>query len=243
MTAGTATELRPVDKSGGRVRDMFAQIAGKYDLMNHLLSMNMDRYWRWMTVRQVPPDGDAPILDLCTGTGDLAFAYRSANADVPIVAADFCAEMLEVARKKQARRKIVGMEFVEADAMTLPFESNSFQIVSAAFGLRNIENTDQGLREMVRACRPGGRVAILEFSQPTLQPFKGLYSLYFRHVLPRMGQWMARNDSSAYEYLPSSVSQFPCGETLADRLRDHGMSNVGLRPMTLGIATLYWGTK
>ena len=128
MTAGTATEIRPVDKSGDRVRDMFAQIAGKYDLMNHLLSLNIDRYWRWMTVRQVPPVGDAPILDLCTGTGDLAFAYRSANAGVPIVASDFCAEMLEVARGKQARRKIEGIEFVEADAMTLPFDSNSFQI-------------------------------------------------------------------------------------------------------------------
>jgi demethylmenaquinone methyltransferase/2-methoxy-6-polyprenyl-1,4-benzoquinol methylase len=243
IIANSAAQTEQVDKSGERVRDMFAQIAGKYDLMNHLLSLNIDRYWRRETVRLVPPDGDDPILDVCTGTGDLAFAYRKAAPRVPITAADFCGEMLDVAKQKQARGQVAGIEFVEASTMDLPFDTDRFQIVSVAFGLRNVEDTDQGLREMVRVCRKGGRVAILEFSQPRLQPFKCIYNLYFRHVLPRIGQWMARNDKSAYEYLPSSVGQFPCGEELANRLRSVGLSGVTWRPMTFGIATLYWGTK
>lgn len=222
---------------------MFSQIASKYDLMNHVLSLNIDRYWRKQTVRRIPPLGDAPILDLCTGTGDLAFEYRKVAPHVPITGADFCNEMLEIARQKQQRRHVEGIDFVEASAMELPFPDDHYQIVSVAFGLRNIEDTDQGLREISRVCTPGGRVAILEFSQPTVQPFKGIYNTYFRHVLPRVGQWMAKNDKSAYEYLPTSVRDFPSGEALADRLRAVGLKDVTYTPMTFGIATLYWGNK
>lgn len=222
---------------------MFAQIAGKYDLMNHLLSLNIDKYWRSATVRRVPIHGDAPLLDLCTGTGDLAFAFRKRHPNVPITAADFCPEMLDVARDKQRRRNVEGIEFMEASAMELPFPSDQFQVVSVAFGIRNVESTDQGLREMFRVCKPGGRVAVLEFSQPTIWPLSSLYQMYFRYVLPRVGQWMAKNDQSAYEYLPSSVSQFPSGRAFAARMEAAGLQNIELYPMTLGIATLYVGGK
>src|SRR5581483_329342 len=162
-----------VDKSGARVRRMFGEIAQRYDLLNHLLSMNVDKYWRWRTVRAVPPRGDGPILDLCSGTGDLALAYYKASGGrLPIVAADFCHPMLVLGRDKGRRAGANGqMTFVEADAQRLPLPDDHFQIVCVAFGLRNVTDTDQGLREMVRVCQPGGQVAVLEFSQPTWAPF------------------------------------------------------------------------
>ena len=232
-----------VDKSSDRVRDMFAQIANRYDLMNHLLSLNIDKYWRASTVKRVPIEGDAPLLDLCTGTGDLAFAFRKAYPELPIVGVDFCGEMLDVARKKLRQRTIEGIEFREASAMQLPFETDLFQAVSVAFGIRNVEDTDQGLREMVRVCQPGGRVAILEFSKPNIWPLSSIYQFYFRHVLPRIGQMMAQNDKSAYEYLPSSVSQFPDGTAFVELMTRAGIRNIQTFPMTLGVATLYLGVK
>jgi demethylmenaquinone methyltransferase / 2-methoxy-6-polyprenyl-1,4-benzoquinol methylase len=234
-----------VDKSGERVQRMFGEIAPRYDLLNHLLSLNVDKYWRWRTVRSVPVIGEAPVLDVCTGTGDLALAYwRAAGGRVPIVGADFCRPMLEIAEQKRARSGIgEGLTFVVADAQHLPFDDDTFQIVSVAFGLRNVSDTDRGLREMVRVCRPGGRVAVLEFSMPAWQPFKAIYGWYFRHVLPRIGQLLARNRQDAYNYLPESVGQFPSGEALAARMRAAGLSQVSLRPLTLGVATLYVGVK
>ncbi len=234
-----------VDKSNDRVRDMFAQISPRYDTMNHLLSLNIDRYWRRRTVQLVPPQGTEPILDVCTGTGDLALAYWTAgDGQITVTGSDFCPEMLHYARVKQTKRGIGGeLSFVEADAQQLPFESDCYQIVSVAFGLRNVADTDQGLSEMVRVCKSGGRVAVLEFSKPSLQPFKGIYNFYFRQLLPRIGQRLAQNNKSAYDYLPQSVVQFPCGQELADRMEAAGLSNVWFRPMTMGIATLYVGTK
>lgn len=234
-----------VDKSEARVRRMFGEIADRYDFLNHLLSLNVDRYWRWRTVRSVPPQGDAPILDLCTGTGDLALAYyRASRSAAPVVAADFCHEMLALGDQKRMRAGINGrVTFVEADAQRLPFPDNHFQIVSVAFGLRNVTDTDRGLAEMARVCRPGGHVAVLEFSMPRWQPFRAIYGWYFRHVLPRIGQWLARNRHSAYEYLPQSVGEFPQDEALAAKMRAAGLSSVRWQSLTLGIATLYVGQK
>ncbi len=224
---------------------MFGQIAPHYDRMNHVLSMNVDRYWRWQTVRKTAPRGEAPILDVCTGTGDLAFAYyKKTRGKTEIIASDFCPEMLEIGEQKRIKYGINGqMRFVEADAQQLPFEDNHFQIVSVAFGLRNVANTDAGLREMTRVCRPGGRVAILEFSMPRRQPIKAFYGWYFRHVLPRIGQAFAKNQEEAYAYLPASVGEFPAGEALAERMRDAGLGQVTFHPLTFGIATLYLGVK
>ncbi len=235
-----------VDKSENRVRRMFAEIAPRYDFLNHLLSFGVDKYWRWQTVRRVPPQGTGPLLDLCTGTGDLALAYlRRMPADGGMmVGADFCHEMLEIGRRKSAG---AGHEqrvaFIEADAQRLPFADNQFQIVCVAFGLRNITDTDRGLREMVRVCQPGGRVAVLEFSMPRRQPVRGLYRWFFRRVLPKVGQAVSQSSSDAYNYLPESVGEFPDGEALAARMQTAGLQNVQFWPLTCGIATLYVGVK
>jgi demethylmenaquinone methyltransferase/2-methoxy-6-polyprenyl-1,4-benzoquinol methylase len=235
----------PVDKSPERIRQMFGQVAGRYDFLNHLLSLGIDRCWRRQAVRRVPPKGTLPILDVCTGTGDLALAYdRAARGTAPVVGADFCHEMLVLAREKVRREGADDrISFLEADAQSLPLSSDVFQIVCVAFGLRNVADTDRGLAEMSRVCAPGGQVAVLEFSTPTRQPFKAAYGWYFRHVLPRIGRLVSRKSGDAYNYLPTSVSEFPQGAALAERMRAAGLSDVRCYPLTFGVATLYVGTK
>ncbi|HEX4588662.1 MAG TPA: bifunctional demethylmenaquinone methyltransferase/2-methoxy-6-polyprenyl-1,4-benzoquinol methylase UbiE [Gemmataceae bacterium] len=234
-----------LDKREARIRGMFAAIAPQYDLLNHLLSLNIDRSWRRRTTRIVPPIGTDPILDLCTGTGDLALAYdRVTGGSVPIVAADFCHPMLQRGVEKAARRGAADrIRFVEADAQRLPFPDHSFQIVCVAFGLRNVTDTDRGLAEMVRVTKPGGRVAILEFSKPRHWLFGRAYRFYFRHLLPRVGQWFSRSPDSAYHYLPASVLEFPDYEALLDKMQRHGLAETRYHSFTFGIATLYVGMK
>jgi demethylmenaquinone methyltransferase/2-methoxy-6-polyprenyl-1,4-benzoquinol methylase len=234
-----------LDKREVRIRRMFNAIAPSYDLLNHLLSLNVDKYWRWRTTRLAPPVGTDPILDLCTGTGDLALAYdRAAGGKVPIVGADFCHEMLVRAEAKAKKRGAAErMRFLEADAQHLPFPDNEFQIVTVAFGLRNVTDTDRGIAEMVRVAKPGGRVVILEFSRPRSRILGGLYQFYFRRVLPTVGQAISRSRDNAYHYLPASVMEFPDGEALAERLRGHGLRDVRWHSLTFGIATLYIGVK
>jgi demethylmenaquinone methyltransferase/2-methoxy-6-polyprenyl-1,4-benzoquinol methylase len=233
-----------VDKREMRIRQMFGAIAPSYDLLNHLLSLNIDKYWRWRTTRLVPPAA-GPILDLCCGTGDLALAYdRAAGGATPIVGADFCHEMLRLARDKTAGARAAGrVRYVEADAQRLPFADDLFQITTVAFGLRNVTDTDRGIAEMVRVTRPGGKVAILEFSQPRHWLFGRLYRFYFRRLLPLIGQTISGSKDRAYCYLPASVMEFPDGEALAERLCGQGLIDVTWSPFTFGIATLYAGTK
>lgn len=236
-----------LDKTGQRVRRMFSEIAPRYDLMNHVLSLGIDIRWRRRTVRALRLDGTEPILDCCTGTGDLALMLAErVGSRAPVVGADFCFPMLARARRKQpvsADAACSHIAFIEADTQALPFDDATFQAVTVAFGLRNVEDTERGLREMTRVCRAGGQVAVLEFSQPTLPGFRQLYSAYFRHVLPRIGQSIARNRQDAYEYLPASVSEFPCGEALAKVMRGVGLREVRFIPLTFGIATLYVGER
>jgi len=235
----------PVDKSSDRIRAMFGQIAGRYDLLNHLLSLGIDRSWRRRTVRLVPPSGDGPILDVCTGTGDLALAYwRAGRGRARIVGADFCRPMLAIAREKCRRAGAEGqVDLVEADAVRLPFARDTFQIVCVAFGLRNVSDTDRGLGEMARVCRTGGRVAVLEFSMPTNRVLGKAYSWYFRRVLPRIGQAVATNRLGAYNYLPTSVGEFPQGEAMCRRMEGAGLARVECHRLSFGVATLYWGVK
>lgn len=226
---------------------MFGQIAPWYDFLNHLLSLNIDKQWRDRTARLVPPGPASfgPILDLCTGTGDLALTYdRDAKGSVPIVGADFSHEMLLRAVKK-AETAGAGhrVRFVEADAQALPFPDDTFQLITIAFGLRNVTDTDKGLREMVRVARPGGRVAILEFSKPRHAILGRLYGWYFRYLLPLVGQIISRSAESAYRYLPASVLNFPDYDALADRMRAAGLEEVKYVPFTFGVATLYVGVK
>ena len=232
------------DKRDARIRGMFASIAPTYDLLNHLLSLNIDRRWRSRTVALVPcPVG--PLLDLCTGTADLALEYdRAFGGKLSIIGADFCAPMLiravSKARKRGAEERV---RFVEADAQQLPFAANTFELVTVAFGLRNVADPRRGLAEMVRVARPGGRVAILEFSRPRHWLFGRLYRFYFRYLLPFVGQIVSRNPHGEYRYLPASVMEFPDGEELAKWLRDEGLIDIVMHPFTFGIATLYVGMK
>ena len=236
----------PVDKSERRIREMFGEISPRYDFLNHFLSGGTDYYWRWRTVRSVGPVGDLPILDVCTGTGDLAFAYwRRGKGRVRVVGADFTHEMLTLARRKTGSlaNGAAAIDFVEADAQRLPFADDQFQIVSVAFGLRNVTNTLEGLGEMARVCAPGGRVVVLEFSLPRNRVIGAAYRWYFRNILPRIGQLISGNRQAAYRYLPDSVSEFPCGERLAAMMNSCGLERVTWTPLTFGIATLYVGTK
>jgi demethylmenaquinone methyltransferase / 2-methoxy-6-polyprenyl-1,4-benzoquinol methylase len=236
---------RPVDKSGARVRAMFGSIAHRYDLLNHLLSLNVDRLWRRFTTRAVPPQPGVPVLDCCTGTADLALAYhRAGKGASPVVGTDFCHEMLRLGNAKVARAGAgSNVALIEADTQRLPLPSDTFGVVTVAFGLRNVSDTVRGIDEMVRVARPGGRVAILEFSRPRGPVLGRLYMAFFRHVLPRVGQAVAPNEHAAYHYLPSSVLQFPDGQAMLDLLAARGLTDTRMHPLTLGIATLYVGTK
>lgn len=235
--------MQTVDKTGSRVRQMFAEIAPRYDLMNHVLSLGIDIRWRKRVVRELKLTSRQPILDCCTGTGDLALLLASAyGGSIEVIGTDFCLPMLQLAQMKHAKRYAqLPVKFIEADTQSLPFGDSSFQAVTIAFGLRNVQDTNRGLREMVRVCAPGGQIAVLEFSQPTLPGLKQLYKSYFQYVLPRVGQAVARNNSAAYEYLPSSVEQFPSGEALAVLMREAGIADVRIVPLSLGVASLYLG--
>jgi demethylmenaquinone methyltransferase/2-methoxy-6-polyprenyl-1,4-benzoquinol methylase len=273
----------PVDKSAARVRQMFAEIAPRYDFLNHVLSAGTDYYWRWLTVRRAPPLGPAPVLDVCTGTGDLAIAYwKYGRGRTPVVGADFCYPMLVRGLAKAIRAGAAkatdtiatdtiatdttatdtngasqgattiaaapsaatpGVSFVEADTERLPFADEHFQIVSVAFGLRNVSDTRRGIAEMVRVLQKDGRLVVLEFSLPGWAPLRAAYLWYFRNVLPRIGQALGRNRQGAYNYLPQSVGQFPYGQALADMFRAAGLREVRFWPLSFGVATLYVGRK
>lgn len=242
----SASATTVVDKTGSRVQDMFAQIAPRYDLMNHVLSLGIDIRWRRKTLTKLRLDQSLPVLDCCTGTGDLALMLAERGRDrFKVVGSDFCAPMLELARKKSEDAKFENcdVEFIEADSQSLPFEDESFQAVTCAFGLRNVQDTNVGLGEMIRVTASGGQVGVLEFSKPTLPVLSQLYTGYFKHVLPRVGQTVAKNNQSAYEYLPNSVMQFPSGEEFLELMRETGLQDCRQFPMTLGVATLYLGNK
>lgn len=225
---------------------MFGEISPRYDFLNHFLSGGTDYYWRWRAVRAVPL-GAGPILDVCTGTGDLAIAYwKKAKGKVRVVGSDFTQQMLQIATIKSARvtnENTAPLSFLAADTQRLPFADDEFQIVSVAFGLRNVTRTDLGLAEMVRVAKPGGHVLVLEFSMPQNRIIGGVYRWYFKNVLPGIGQLLARNRQSAYNYLPQSVSEFPHGQALANLMRSAGLDKVTWKPLTFGIATMYWGRK
>ena len=259
--AGDAVSSEQVDKSGDRIQKMFGEISGRYDFLNHFLSGGVDYYWRWRTVRRIRPAGDSPILDVCTGTGDLAIAYwKKAGGTTAVVGTDFTPEMLDIARVKTAKMGIPAdadssdadgsspstkapLTFQQADTMELPLDSDLYQIVSVAFGLRNVSDTVAGLKEMTRVCKPGGQVAVLEFSMPRNKLFGAVYRWYFRNILPRIGQLLASNSEAAYKYLPQSVSEFPQDEELAGLMEQAGLTDITWTPLTFGIATLYAGRK
>ena len=226
-----------------RVREMFAGIASRYDLLNHLLSGNTDKRWRRLVARKLQPalsvDG-ARALDVACGTGDLALAL-AAVTKARIVGTDFCRPMLEIAARK-ASTNVSEIPFIEGDALKLPFADEAFNAVSIAFGLRNLSNVEEGLRELRRVLKPSGRVAILEFSRPVVPGFRALFQFYFTRVLPKLGGIMS-GSRGAYEYLPDSVSRFPDQQRLAALMRETGFEEVEYQNLTGGIAALHLGTR
>ncbi|MGO9241352.1 MAG: bifunctional demethylmenaquinone methyltransferase/2-methoxy-6-polyprenyl-1,4-benzoquinol methylase UbiE [Bryobacteraceae bacterium] len=221
------------------VRGMFGRVARRYDLLNHLLSFQLDRYWRARTARRVAEVLSRPgarVLDLCCGTGDLLLALAVRRGGL-VYGADFCHPMLVAARRKIARRPAV---VFEADALRLPLADASLDLVTVAFGLRNLANYRQGLEELRRVLRPGGLLAILEFSRPPQPLFARLYGFYSTHILPRIGGLISGH-SDAYAYLPESVLKFPGAEALAREMRAAGYRNVEFERLSFGVVALHLG--
>jgi demethylmenaquinone methyltransferase/2-methoxy-6-polyprenyl-1,4-benzoquinol methylase len=225
------------------VRSMFAAVAPRYDLLNHLLSVGFDIRWRRVTVRElesVLSQSSSVVADLCCGTGDLALALRRVSAG-KVLGTDFCHPMLQRAREKSARLTASTI-FLEADTLRLPLREASLDALTIAFGFRNLSNYRRGVQEMRRVLKPGGTVAILEFSHVTWPVFGPLFRAYFRRVLPRLGAWIS-GVQGPYQYLPDSVLRFPDQEALAELLREEGFSGVRYRNFTGGVAALHLGEK
>ncbi|HEV2492518.1 MAG TPA: bifunctional demethylmenaquinone methyltransferase/2-methoxy-6-polyprenyl-1,4-benzoquinol methylase UbiE [Terriglobia bacterium] len=235
----------PDDRAGtGRaVRDMFAAVAPRYDFLNHFLSLGRDITWRRSTARSLVDALAQPgsvALDVCCGTGDLALALARV-ASGTVIGTDFCHPMLERASEK-AKAPHQAPYFLAADTLTLPFADESFDVVASAFGFRNLANYAHGLAEMRRVLKPGGRVAILEFSRVRWPLFGPLFRFYFRRVLPRLGT-LVSGVQGPYQYLPDSVAQFPDQEALAARMREAGFTKVCYRNFSGGIAALHLGER
>jgi demethylmenaquinone methyltransferase/2-methoxy-6-polyprenyl-1,4-benzoquinol methylase len=224
------------------VRAMFAEIAPSYDRLNHLLSANVDKLWRRYTVGKLKDALARPgatALDLCCGTGDLTLELEKYAR---VVGCDFCHSMLVIGNEKFSARQVRRAALTGGDALTLPFADASFDVVTIAFGLRNLERVEGGLAEILRVLKPGGRAAVLEFSRPIIPVFRQAFEFYFRNVLPRIGAWISGSDG-AYRYLPASVRAFPDQKRLAEIMRKLGYANVRYHNLTGGIAALHLGER
>jgi demethylmenaquinone methyltransferase / 2-methoxy-6-polyprenyl-1,4-benzoquinol methylase len=224
------------------VREMFDDISPRYDFLNHFLSFGIDHAWRKKLTRVLGERKPGTVLDVATGTGDLAIAISSLHPQ-KIVGIDISEKMLEVGRQKIVGKGLTGMiSFQAGDAENIPFPSNSFDAITVAFGVRNYENLELGLAEMGRVLRPGGIMLILEFSHPGSFPMKQLYSFYSRFVIPGMGRLISGN-SRAYSYLPESVAAFPSGKPFLDILQKVGLKNGRQISLSMGIASIYQAEK
>lgn len=221
---------------------MFDSIAKRYDTLNHLLSAGLDKRWRARAVRELGLTGSERVLDICTGTGDLALALLKHGAARDVVAIDFSHEMLKVglvkARRARGSASRDRIHIARGDATRLPLADRSVNAASIGFGIRNVQQPELALREIARVLTPGGRLAILEFGFPRIPGIKALYKWYFRAVLPRVGRAISKH-GRAYSYLPASVERFPSPEAFASMLREAGLSKVRAVPLALGIVYLY----
>lgn len=229
--------------SASPIAAMFDRISPKYDRLNHLLSLNVDKIWRRKTAKAVAKCQPKNILDLATGTADLAIAIAKRNPQAHIVGMDISEKMLEIGKEKVKRQGFESqIELRLGDAASLPFDDNSFDIVTVAFGVRNFEHLEQGLSEIQRVLNPNGRIVILEFSMPEKFPIKKLYRLYFNHLLPQIGKRVSK-DPGAYSYLPQSVEAFPKPDDFIKILDRNELKNSVAKRLSFGIATLYTATK
>jgi len=232
-------------KDAARIRSMFAAVSRRYDLLNHLLSLNRDKYWRKKAVEMSGLAGGELVLDVCSGTADLALAYsESAGDDGLVVGTDFCPEMLVIGKGKLAgARRGSNIELMVADTLRLPFPDNVFDVVSVAFGIRNVSDYIAGITEMTRVAKRGGRIVILEFSLPESGLFGKMYLAYFTKALPAIGKIVSRSGNDAYGYLRDSVLDFPRGDMLCAVMEQCGLTDVSAKRLTLGVVSLYIGTK
>ena len=245
--APSAPERNAGGKSPREVREMFARVARRYDLLNHLLSFGQDIRWREVAAREVAGAGEGGgrevLADLCAGTGDLALAFQAVAPKARVVALDFTPEMLCLGPRKAAKAALGGICFALGDALRVPLRDASVAAAGVAFGIRNVADLDAALREMSRIVRPGGKVLILEFTRPRGRFFGPLYLFYFRRVLPLLGRAISWTSGDAYRYLPQSVSAFAGPEEMAERMRAAGLSDVRATPLTCGVVHLYVGLK
>lgn len=225
-----------------QVAKMFNNISHKYDLLNHLLSLGIDIQWRKKAIKQLKPIQPKSILDVATGTGDFAIQSLSLNPQ-KVIGVDISDGMLSVGKEKIANKKLDHIISLEnGDSENLRFSDNNFDAVIVAFGVRNFEHLENGLSNMHRVLRKGGKVVILEFSKPTSFPFKQIYNFYFNSILPNIGNVISR-DNSAYTYLPESVQAFPDGERFLEILNKTGFNQIECIPLTFGICSIYTGIK
>lgn len=229
--------------SDSPIATMFDRISPKYDALNHLLSLNIDKVWRSKTALEVAKSRPKTILDLATGTADLAIALAKYNPQAHIVGMDISEKMMEIGKEKVKQQGLENqIELRLGDAASLPFDDNSFDVVTVGFGIRNFENREQGLSEIHRVLKPNGHAVILEFSMPEKPPMKQLYRLYFKHFLPIIGKCVSK-DPSAYTYLPRSVEAFPKPNDFIRILVENELKNGSAKNLSFGIATLYSATK
>lgn len=225
-----------------QVEEMFDSIAHRYDFLNRFLSMGIDRGWRKKAIQSLKPIHPKLILDVATGTGDLAIAALKLNPD-KVIGVDISEQMMEFGREKLSKLKLNDkIELRKGDSEHLRFEDNIFDAITVAFGVRNFENLQKGIDEMYRVLKPGGRIAVLEFSKPKSFPFKQTYNFYFSNVLPLWGR-MLSNSKNAYTYLPESVKHFPEGKDFTIYLERAGFTQTNIQPLTFGICSLYTAVK
>jgi demethylmenaquinone methyltransferase / 2-methoxy-6-polyprenyl-1,4-benzoquinol methylase len=231
------------DKTPSRIAGMFDAIAPRYDLLNHVLSAGLDRRWRDVAVKALALGDDARVLDLCTGTGDLALATVRASTRASVVGVDFAGEMLRLgAAKVQAASLGSRIRLVRGDAASIPVGTATCDAATIAFGIRNVAEPERALREIARVLKPGARLAILEFGQPRIPGVRTLYSWYFRYLLPLVGRLISKHQS-AYSYLPASVGTFPPPAEFSKTLAATGFSQVRAVPLTFGIVYLFIGER
>jgi len=240
----TGVEPLPLDKAPSRIAGMFDAIAGKYDLLNTVLSAGLDRQWRRQAIASLQLTGRERVLDVCAGTADVSIGAALARPGSPrVVGVDFAGAMLAKGQEKIRAAGLPGcVQLVRGDAMSLPVVSASVDCVTIAFGIRNVQGTAAALTELYRVLRPGGRLAILEFGLPQAPGLRQLYQWYFLGVLPRIGQLVSKH-GGAYSYLPQSVGAFPWGSDFATLLTEAGFAEARFRPLTLGVVYLYTARK
>lgn len=226
-----------------QVEEMFNSIAPKYDFLNRFLSLGIDKIWRKKAISYLKPLQPKKMLDVATGTGDLALAAMKHLAPDEIIGLDIAEQMLAFGRVKIDKKGWSGqIKMMQGDSESLPFEDNKFDAITVAFGVRNFQHLSKGLKEMNRVLKPGGRLVVLEFSKPSAFPYKQVYNFYFTYILPVMGNLLS-NSKNAYTYLPESVKHFPEGEAFVSFLTEAGFKNSMVKPLTFGTCSLYIADK